>query len=779
MIRGFVSGLLALAATLVVAHECASVTVIAVDFLAERGLAINAAGPLLLQMDPDRNRLIVANTLTSSLSVIDGKTHAIENIPIAGRAFQHLKAECLTRSRRTGAVYLVGQDCFHIVDPESGSSKIVPTVAQFESIAVDEETGNVFLAGRESASLGFYDAARGELSGIPWLEWSEPLINLNATPPPPIRKVVADPMLGRIVAVDGFTSTLHLFDASTGTLVSSRRLGLSSGARWHLAGYDEQDHALYLVIESDERKVIEAARIDVIGTEDTVVPLPEFTEGVGILFNPVREEVYIPYDNHPSVHVVDFRGGGVVDEIRVPAYGNDASALDAANDRLYIASWAHGEVDVVDLKTRRLEKRITDLGILPHMFTMAFNPDRNLLYFPKGATAVNGTFGAAVTALDPASERVEKIYTGWPPVDLVELPDRGSFLVFGSEDEFAEVRADGSCELHQLPFDYPIRAIRNRASDVYLSYGPHQSYWPVVYIWGAKNGLLTIDRHDLSFYDRRIPRQAHELALDADGALYFTQNNWGREEQFLGVLEDGVRMFDANRRIALGDTVSREITQRILGYDPELHRLYLVRIGEGDEDPSILQVIDPRAQKVIQRVELGLTATDLIFDPRRIYVANFDSKNVSVIDKSSFTVTTISAGEGPLRLCRLGDEVYVIDHVGNALEQVVDRRRTYEIPWEGMPDNLLRWNDRLVLTSHNAEELLIIQFDPEVRNFSLLHREAYPFGDTRFDSGNVSFYVRGQFGDGVFTLTRGEADRRGRLWLTDFLSGKLFIFSRE
>ncbi len=139
---------------------------------------------------------------------------------------------------------------------------------------------------------------------------------------------------------------------------------------------------------------------------------------------------------------------------------------------------------------------------------------------------------------------MEKIRTGWLPVDLIELKEHGSFLIFNNEDEFAEVKYDGSYEIHKLPFDYAIEVIYNPDGDVYLSYGPHQSYWPTVYIWDAKNGILTINKDDLSFYDRRIPRQAHKMALDKNGVLYFTQNNWGEEEQFLGKLKDPVRVFN-------------------------------------------------------------------------------------------------------------------------------------------------------------------------------------------------------------------------------------------
>ncbi|UCE17685.1 MAG: hypothetical protein JSV84_12480 [Gemmatimonadota bacterium] len=55
----------------------------------------------------------------------------------------------------------------------------------------------------------------------------------------------------------------------------------------------------------------------------------------------------------------------------------------------------------------------------------------------------------------------------------------------------------------------------------------------------------------------------------------------------------------------------------------------------------------------------------------------------------------------------------------------------------------------------------------------------YTYGDTIFDSGNVSFYVRGQYGDAVFFITQGQVDSEGRLWITDFLSGKLFLIEEK
>jgi YVTN family beta-propeller protein len=380
-----------------------------------------------------------------------------------------------------------------------------------------------------------------------------------------------------------------------------------------------------------------------------------------------------------------------------------------------------------------------------------------------------------VSTFNPSTGEVGKIYTGWAPIDLIEVESRGSFLVFNSEDRFAEVKADGSSDMHRLPFDYPLQAIGSPEGDVYLSYGPHQSYWPAVYIWDAKNGVLTIDADDLGTYDRRIPRQAHEMVLDRDGVLYFTQNTWGKEEQFVGALKDQVRLFNVNERLRLGDEVARETTPRILRYDEASNLLYFVRVGEADRDPSVLQVIEPDSGRVLQRVEVGTTASDLAFDREQIYVANFDSSSVSVIDRSDYSVSEVEAGEQPLKLCVSAGKVWAIDHAGNRLIEVGGRSR--ELPTEGLPDNIFEWNGRLVITSHSSDALHVTSFDPGSGDFEVLHSFDYPFGETRFDSANVSFYLRGQFGDALFSITRGKTDSAGRLWISDLLSGRVFILT--
>ncbi|MBN1408967.1 MAG: hypothetical protein JW956_14305 [Calditrichaceae bacterium] len=750
-------------------------TVKEINFLKEYGLKYNAAGPIITKVDSLRNRLAVLHTNSSMVSVINCRDNSVTNIPIKSRGIQHLKDESMIIDNRSGIIYAIGNRCLHVVFPKQEISKTFTLDKQYEMIAVDENTGDAYLAGRESKRIAHIKFSNGRVSYLSWLEHEESLMNLNQTPPPSIRKIVFDNELKRVIAVDGFTSTLHTYDAGKRKRISERILNLETGARWHYAGYNQKTHHFYLVVENDKRQVCQAAKIDVVNEKDVIIELPGYTEGVGITYNYARDEIYIPYDNFASVHVVDFRKNGELAEIKLPLYGNDATAIDIGNDILYVACWAYGEIEVVDIKTRKFIHRIANLGIIPHMFNMSYNPRSERLYLPIGATAVNGTFGSAITVVNPLNDEVEKIYTGWAPKEIIQLPGKDEYLIFNAEDRIAHVLSDGSYTMHSLPFEYPIQAAITKDKNIYLSYGPHQSYWPNVYIWGAKNGILHIESETLHIMDRRIPRMAQKIAVDSAGVLYALQNSWGNENQFLAVMEDEIREFDARNNITLDAKIERETMQRILKYDKTSHLLYLVKIGETDNENGKLQIIDLSLRKMIKELEIGLNPVDLYFNDRFIYVSNFDSNTLSRIDKDTFEIETIKTDKKPFKLAGLDSIVYVINHKSASLQRFGPKQKSWKIPVDGGPDNLFDYHEKLIITAHNSRELNIVEFDPATELFSILHNFKYPYGEVSLDTNNNSFYLSGQFRDGIYELSKIRTDNRGRLWITDFLSGRLFI----
>lgn len=313
-----------------------------------------------------------------------------------------------------------------------------------------------------------------------------------------------------------------------------------------------------------------------------------------------------------------------------------------------------------------------------------------------------------------------------------------------------------------------------------LSYGPHQAYWPVVYIWAAKNGILGIHPETLEFYDRRIPRMAQQLTVTESGVLVGLQNNWGKEKQFLISLPDTVRRPNlGDMRWELADTVVRETTQRILKYDPEEDWLYIVRVGEQDDEAGIFQVLDLKTRKIVFRCPVELTPVGLAFNSEMIAISNFDSNSISVIDKSDFGVHRLTTGKRPLDLVFRGGKLAVINHLGKSLQLIGRESETYSLPGPGKPDFLFDSGDELIITAHSSDRLQILAFSLQSRTFRLIHEERYPFGETSLDTNNTAFFVRGQFGDGLFRINRILQDNQGRLWITDFLSGKLFILKPE
>ena len=287
---------------------------------------------------------------------------------------------------------------------------------------------------------------------------------------------------------------------------------------------------------------------------------------------------------------------------------------------------------------------------------------------------------------------------------------------------------------------------------------------------------MGIGGKDLAYYDRRIPRLAQAMALSPAGALYALQNNWGDEKQFYVVLADEVRSPNqGDMRVELEDTVSRETTQRLVAYDPDRDWLLAARVGEKDEDPGILLVVDAKTGKVLKRLEVGPTPTGLAVDRDSIYVLSFDADILSVIRKADFSRRDLPCGDQPLKLALAEGVPYVINHGDNTLSELGPQGRLHRIPFPGRPDQIAGHDGLLLITSHSPGELFIISFDPRSKKFSLLHREKYPFGETGFGGNNSSFFVRGQFGDCLYDLSKIRTDALGRIWVSDFLSGKLFI----
>jgi len=756
----------------------ASVKVKEIDFLSKKGLDYNGLGPLLVRTDIIRGKIIQVNTISSSVTIIDEKSGTVTNIPVEKRVPQFLKEEALCIDSVSGNIYSIADKSLNIVFPDDRRSVTVDTKYQFEMVAVDSLSGNCLLVGKTSKNIAYIDVTRRRVKFKKIFKTKEKIKNLNQTPPPPLRKVVFDKKLNRFFIYDGYSKTLFTIDGQRLKIISKRVLEVKKGTRLHFAGYDDNRHFLYLVIETEKRKDVQAVRIDCNGKRDIKIDLPGLREAVGVKLNIDDEQVYIPYDNHPVVHVVDFSKGKFI-KVDLPSYGNDASAFDVSLKKLFIASWAYGEIYVVDLKTNKLIKRVRNIGIIPHMFNIAYSPVSNKLYIPLGASAVNGTFGSALTVLDIKTYKQDKIETGWGPIAISELKNNNSYLVFNSEDEFAKISVDKEPEFIKLPFLYPTSLAKSKNGNMFLSYGPHQSYWPVVYIWGAKNGVCEIEWKNLQIYDRRISRLAQKIVVDKRGGLWGTQNSWGREKIFMSYFPDGIRQFAPQKRVYFYKNIERENSPRVLKYDKKTDLIFMAKTGEKDSENGLLLIINPKDEKLVASIKTGPFPTDIEFDKERVYISDFTTGYITVVDRKNFTSDTIKTGKGPLKMAVCGDNLFVINHIDNSLMKYGKQSEFYKIPFKGHPDNIISNASHLYITSHDHDLLTFFRFDTEEENFKKIFEYSYPYGETSFDSCNSAFYLKGQFADSIYEISKIVVGSDGKIIISDFLSGKLFMLSPD
>ncbi|MCP5049566.1 MAG: hypothetical protein GY940_20520, partial [bacterium] len=204
----------------------------------------------------------------------------------------------------------------------------------------------------------------------------------------------------------------------------------------------------------------------------------------------------------------------------------------------------------------------------------------------------------------------------------------------------------------------------------------------------------------------------------------------------------------------------RETIQHALVYDREKHWLYMARLGERNVEQGIFQVYDIASGRIIFKYATGLTPAHLVFDETNVYVSNFDSDTISVINKSDFSVKAVKTREKPFKLALLNGVLYCINHNANTLQAFVDGKETgdYWIPFQGKPGNLFSTGKHLIITGHTSEALHIFSFDPAKKSVTQIHKAADPYGETTVDTTNTAFYVRGQFADGVFELNQIKQD---------------------
>jgi len=768
---------------LLVSSACSTNNVIEVDFLQSADLTTNVLGPHVIKFDEPNNRIIVAGVNSSAVGIIEGKTYAVETIPLASRLPRRFHLLSVAVHQRTGKIYLAADHKLVIVNPRAGMSRTIALKADYETVAVDQRNETAVLVARQSGELAKVTSADSQAY---YLKWGEPLAQLPwkaATPPPPIRTVFTNSHTNEIYIVDGSQPAIVVINALTLQILRRRLLPVPAYPRWHLAGFDSLNSWIYFVLEDENRVARQVLRISASGTADEVVELPpQSREPQGVSAALHRQEVYIPYDNHPYIHVVGFNALAPIDSIPVPKFGMDASVVDAQNNRLLVTNWAEATLYLIDLEQRQLIYTVPHFPIYPHTNHLAFNSTTGDLFVPSGATVVNGTFGASLTLFNVNRNEFKRILTGWGPVSLAACPNSDDYFVFSSDQPFARVKPDGRVSWHELPYAYAHEACFSEFEKwTYVAFGPHSSMWPSFYIGATRNGIFALNEHSEVVSTIITDRLAQKIIFDNQGNLWALQNTWGNEKPFVACFPREKRRW---RRIFLPDQVENECAFRLLAADPELPQIYIGRTGNLSHERGRLFIVHQETFEIKATVPLGITPTGISIRPQtnQIFISNFDSDSVSVIERTNFKSKMIACGHKPLAIQTNSTTgtTFVVNHLGRSLSVLGKKNGQILLPADALPNNFLVDSARnlVYVTAHNSGEFRVYQIEPVDKKVTTVFKKRFPYGDVSFDQSTTAFSVRGQWADAIFKITALELDKNDRLWITDFLAGKLWILER-
>lgn len=783
----FITFIIVLTITCLASFSSESVT--QVDFPKLIGLNGNSQGPHILIADSVNLKIFAPCINSSSVAVIDAKSDKVSVIPIASRMPRKLRVQGAAINHKSGELALAGQNSIIIVDAGSLKSRSIELNSDYPSVAFDESTGNILAVGRTSAGMAVIKAGSDKVNYVKYGHKDSDVQYFAVSAPTPIRTVWVDKASRKIFIFDGTLPKLYILDADTFEVISSRSLPVPPFPRWHWGGPDWEDNRFYLSVEDDLRVSRFAVSVDLKGSDDVVVPLPAgATEPTGVSISTKRNELYIPYDNNDFIHAISFTPQPKVEQIMHNSkYGIDSSIYDEDTGFLYALSWADGIMYEINVSERKVNHHTPYFPVYPHMNNFAYIPSLGKIYVPSGATAVNGTFGSLITVFNVKTLEMKTLRTGWSPVGLAEINHSGIFAVSGSDDSFALVSSEGSVDFIKLPFPYLHDVLfEESGKNIYISYGLHYSVFPVFYIRATRGGIYKLDERGELLTERQTDRLAQKMLIDDNNVLWATENIWGKEEPRLVYYD----LSDQSKwgKLYLPPAIDNECSLRRLKKNPENGDLWILRNGDRPGDSGLAHRVNPKTKTLLATYNAGVAPTDIAFLERTALIVSFTEDKLTAVNAlsgapDSEKPITIKTGSGPIAVAvdPIRKEAYIVNHKDSSLTVLSAKEgsakilKTVKIPGNYRPGNAFFALGYLYISAHNASRFVLYRYNPSDRQFKSVIENDYPYGEVSFDQSNTAFANPAQWGDAVYRLNEFASDAQGRLWVTDYLSGKLWI----
>lgn len=369
--------------------------------------------PMAIAVDETANRAYVVNHNNSTVSVIDGKTHAVIATIKTGAG-----PEAIAFNTETKRVYTVnsGENSVTVIDATTNAViATVRTGANCNNIAVNPVTNRIYVTNNFGHSVTVIDGATHTTTAV----------RVGQGP----RAIVANPVTNKIYTANYGSKDSTEIDGATNTPRS-----IPSGKHpWAIAA-DTGINKIYVVTEDDASvSMIDGATG--IPRNITVGDIP-----FAVAVNPTKNRAYVLTYARDTLVVIDGRTGTVTKTLQLATHPS-AIAVNRRSNQIYIANQSAGTVLVLDGESYETLATV-NAGAIP--FAMAVDSTASQVYVANHRTG-------DVTLID-----VPAITSAWPHAPkfrVLALAERAS----GDHQAFvdaARLYLDRLAAEHDFKIDY-------------------------------------------------------------------------------------------------------------------------------------------------------------------------------------------------------------------------------------------------------------------------------------------------------------------------------------
>lgn len=569
------------------------------------------AGPSATAINPLTNKIYVANSGDSSVSVIDGATNTVTAVGTGTTPVS------VAVNPVTNQIYVANQNSSSvtIIDGATNATTTVSVGTSPDYLAVNPVTNKIYVADYIGNNVTVIDGASNTTSTV-------------ATGLRP-EAIAVNPVTNKIYVVNYVANTVTVIDGATNNVVST----VNVGARPTSVAANPVTNVIYVANGSDNTlSVIDGASNTIV----TTLPVGQFPQNLAV--NPVTNKIFVSNTVSGTVTVIDGASETVVMTVPVQLVAGRISVNPGTN-QIYVANEcgtdsscsSPGSVTVIDGTTYAATSYPAGLSPTDALV----NPVTNQVYVPNDGDST-------VTVLSGATNLMATVAVGTQPQAIAVNPATNEIYV-ANATAGTVTAINGLTNAPSAPITvgtFPAYIAVDPVTD--MIYVVNQNSSDVTVIDGSSNTTTTVTTGS-------VP---DAIAVNpVTDTIYVTNDS-----------SNNVTAIDGASNTVTA-TISVGTTPQSLAVNPVTNQIYVADQGSGD-----VKVIDGGTNTVTATVMAGTSPQGVAVNPvtNQIYIINSGSSNMTLINGATNVPTTLAVGHTPnaIAVNPVTNRIYVLNACG-------------------------------------------------------------------------------------------------------------------